>query len=62
MAAVRVVVVHFAPWVEAAVVVAVLTVIVHVPVVVVAFDGPPRFWRDACPFSCSGPEVGDCGP
>ena len=57
---VRVVVVHVAPWVDAAAVVAVLSVIVVVPVLV--FDGPPRFGRDARAFCCSGPESGECGP
>ena len=61
VAAVRVVVVHVAPRVEAAAVVAVLTFIVVVCVVVV-IDGPPRFGRDACAFSGTGPEGGDCGP
>ena len=41
--------VHVAPGVEAAAVVAVFTVIVVVPVVVV--DGPPRFGHDARAFS-----------
>ena len=45
---------------EAAVVVAVLTVIVVVRVVVI--DGQARFWRDARAFCSSGPEGGDCGP
>ena len=30
--------------------------------VVVVIGGPPRFWRDARAFCCSGPEDGDCGP
>ena len=61
MTDVRVVVVHVAPRVEAAAVVAVLTVFVVVPVVVVN-AGPPRFWRDARAFCCSGKESGECGP
>ena len=44
----------------AAAVVAVPIVIVVVPVV--GIDGPPRFWRDARAFRCSGPEDGECGP
>ena len=59
------VVVHVAPKVEAAAVVAAHTAIVDVPVVVVVvvvIDGPPRFWRGARAFCCSGPEGGDCGP
>ena len=61
MAAVRVVVIHVAPWVEPAAVHGVLTVVVVVPSVV-AIDGPPRFGRDARAFCCSGPESGDCAP
>ena len=49
--AVRVVVVHVAPRVQAVAIVAVLAVIVVVPVVVVVVvvvvDGPPWFWRGA---------------
>ena len=58
---VRVVVVHVAPWVEAAAVVAVLAVTVVVPVVVI-IDGPPRFGRDARAFCCYGPESGIADP
>ena len=45
----RVVVVHVVPRVEAAAVVAVLTVVV----IVAVLDGPPRFWRDARAFLLS---------
>ena len=61
VAAVRVMVVHVAPRGEAAAFVAVFSVIVIVPVVVV-IGRPPRFWRDARAFCRSGPEGGECGP
>ena len=52
---VRVVIVHVAPRVEAAAVVAVLAGIAVVPVVVVVVvvDGPLRFWRDVRAYCCS---------
>ena len=60
VAAVRVCVVHVAPTVEAAAVVAVFLVIVGVLLDVI--DGPPRFGRDARAFCGSGPAGGECGP
>ena len=60
MAAVRVVVVHVAPRVEAAAVVAVLAVIVVVHIAVV--DEPPRFWRDARAFCSWDQKAGSADP